>query len=179
MVKTESIYRWLESVVASHDNKPALAFLRDGSPETEMSYSRLLRDVNRFANTLLDRGVRKGDRVILFLPKSLVAVVAHFALQAVGAMAVPLNPGFKKNEMTYLLGDADARLIIVDAGKKELIRDIDPNAELLITETAKPYHEIDFFRSAPETSPMIDVCSGDPGWSFILPEPPAIPKERF
>ena len=162
-MKTESIYCRLEAVAAAHGEKPALTFLRDGSPEDQLSYLQLLRDVNKFAHTLLDRGVKKGDRVILFLSKSLIAVVAHFALQAIGAMAVPLNPGFKKNEMEYLLGDADAALVMADAGKKELILEIDPDTELLEIETGKPYHEMDFFRSGPEAAPSIDVSSGDPG----------------
>jgi acyl-coenzyme A synthetase/AMP-(fatty) acid ligase len=58
-------------------------FLRDGRVET------VQRDVNRLANTLISLGVQKGDRVVLFIPKSLIAVVAHFAIQAIGAMAVP------------------------------------------------------------------------------------------
>ena len=94
-MKAESINRWFETVVAENGPKTAITFLRNGRAETEMTYLQLQRDVNRFANTLLDLGVQKGDRVILFIPKSLIAVVAHFALQAIGAMAVPLNPGFK------------------------------------------------------------------------------------
>ena len=60
-MKTESIYCRLEAVAAAHGEKPALTFLRDGSPEDELSYLQLLRDVNKFAHTLLDRGVKKGD----------------------------------------------------------------------------------------------------------------------
>ena len=162
-MKAESINRWLETVVAGHGPKTAITFLRNGRAETEMTYAQLLRDVNQFANTLLDLGVQKGDRVILFIPKSIIAVVAHFAIQAIGAMAVPLNPGFKKNEMAYLLGDADANLIIVEPEKKALIRDIDPDAQLLEIATAQPYQDIEFFRSAPETVPAIDITPDDPG----------------
>ena len=114
MMKATSINRWLETVAAEQGPQTAITFLRDGRAETEMTYAQLQRDVNRLANTLLDLGVQKGDRVVLFIPKSLIAVVAHFAIQAIGAMAVPLNPGFKKNEMTYLIGDTDASLIIVE-----------------------------------------------------------------
>ena len=95
-MKTESINHWLETVIAEHGPKTAITFLRDGRAETDITYAQLQRDVNRFANTLLGLGVQKGDRVILFIPKSLIAVVAHFAIQAIGAMAVPLNPGFKR-----------------------------------------------------------------------------------
>jgi len=162
-MRTESINHWLEAVVAENGPRTAITFLRNDRAETEMSYAQLQRDVNQFANTLLDLGVQKGDRVILFIPKTLIAVVAHFALLAIGAMAVPLNPGFKRNEMAYLLGDADANLIIVEPEKKALVRDIDPDVQLLEIATAQPYQEIDFFRSAPETVPAIDIKPDDPG----------------
>ncbi|NNL76578.1 MAG: AMP-binding protein, partial [Desulfobacterales bacterium] len=54
--------------------KPAITFLRDGQKETEISYLELERDTNRMANIFLNLGVEKGDRVILFIPKSLVFV---------------------------------------------------------------------------------------------------------
>ena len=59
--------------------KKAISFLRDGAVETEISYRELNRDSNRMANAFLDLGVKKGDRVILYLPKSLAFVVAHLA----------------------------------------------------------------------------------------------------
>jgi len=161
-MKKYTINHWLKGVATDHGTAKAVTYLRDGRAETEMTYAQLQRDVNRLANTLLDLGVQKGDRVVLFLPKSLIAVVAHFAIQAIGAIAVPLNPGFKKNEMTYLLGDADARLIIVEPEKKALVRSIDPDAQLLEISTAQPYQDIDFFRSTPQTTPAGDISPDDP-----------------
>ena len=161
-MSSESVNRWLETVVAEHGNRTAITFLRNSQTETEITFAQLQRDVNRFANTLLDRGIQKGDRVILFIPKSLIGVVAHFAIMAIGAMAVPLNPGFKKNEMAYLLGDADAALTIVDTQTKTLVRDLDPDAKLLELAAAQPFQEIDFFRSAPETLPAVDIARDDP-----------------
>jgi malonyl-CoA/methylmalonyl-CoA synthetase len=162
-MKADSINRWMETVAAEHGPNTAITFLRNGRVETEISYADLLHDVNQFGNTLLDLGVQKGDRVILFLPKSIIAVVAHFALQAIGAMAVPLNTGFKKNEMVYLLGDAEAKLIILEPEKTALVHDIAPEAQLLEIDTATPYQEIDFFRSAPDAAPAIDIAPEDPG----------------
>jgi malonyl-CoA/methylmalonyl-CoA synthetase len=92
--------------------KTAISFLRGGMVETELSYGELDQDSNRMANTFLDRGVRKGDRVVLYLPKSLGFVVAHLALQKIGAIGVPLNPGFKQSEMAYLLEDTRATLVL-------------------------------------------------------------------
>lgn len=87
-----------ESFLAREDS-PAITFLRDGRSETGISYLELERDACRMANTFLELGVKKGNRVILFIPKSLIFVVAHLALQKLGAITVPLNPGFKQSEI--------------------------------------------------------------------------------
>ena len=86
-----------------HGDRKAITFLREGSVESVISYKELHLDSNRMANTFLDLGVAKGDRVILFFPKSVIFVVAHLALQKIGAIAVPLNPGFKPLEMKYFI----------------------------------------------------------------------------
>lgn len=159
----DSINTRLEAVAAEYGPRTALTFLRDGRVETQMTFDQLLFDVNRFAATLHQRGVGKGDRVILFIPKSMIAVIAHFAILKIGAMAVPLNPGFKQNEMEYLLGDARAKLIILEPDKKALVTRIDPAAQLMEIETSRSYQEIDDFLSPVEAMPTVEIAEDDPG----------------
>lgn len=162
-MKTESITSRLASVVAQFGTKTALTFIRNGKAETQITFKKLLCDINRFAESLSRIGVQKGDRVVIFIPKSIIAVVAHFAILKIGAMAVPLNPGFKKNEMAYLLGDARAKLIIAEPDKKALVRQIDSQAQIMEMQTAIPYQNIDFFRSSVESAPAIEIAEDDPG----------------
>jgi malonyl-CoA/methylmalonyl-CoA synthetase len=151
-----------ESFLARED-KAAITFLRDGAEETEISYLDLERDTNRMANVFQNLGVEKEDRVIIFIPKSLIFVVAHLALQKVGAITVPLNPGFKKSELEYLFQDAAAKLILSEPGKEMLIKEIDPNLINLIVDTQKPYHDIDILNSASEDFNPVEIRSDDPG----------------
>jgi malonyl-CoA/methylmalonyl-CoA synthetase len=143
--------------------KPAITFLRDGQVETEISYPELERDANRMAITFLELGVEKGNRVILFIPKSLIFVVAHLALQKLGAIAVPLNPGFKQSEMQYLLGDAQAKIILVDPEKESFIRATAPGLTTLVVDSRKPYQDIDIFSPAPEDFSPVEIGPDDPG----------------
>ena len=161
-METESFNHWLEEKAATQGANTAITFLREGRAETELSYSRLQADIHQCAHALMDLGVQKGDRVILFLPKSVIAAVGHFALLSIGAMAVPLNPGFKQHEMAYLLGDAEARLVITDPAHRDLIRAVDPDTDLLVVEAAGLYQAIDFFRSKPESPPAVEVAAEDP-----------------
>ena len=143
--------------------KKAISFFRNGAVETEMTYLELDRDSNRMVNTLRKLDINKGDRVILFLQKSLIFVIAHLALQKIGAVAVPLNPGFKKSEMEYLVHDAEAKLVLTGPEQKPIINEIDPRLTTLLIHTDKPYQELDFFRSASEDIASEEIGREDPG----------------
>ncbi|MBW2468882.1 MAG: AMP-binding protein [Deltaproteobacteria bacterium] len=145
------------------EKRKAITFLRDGEIETEISYLQLHRDSNRMACRFQELGVEKSDRVILCIQKSPVFVIAHLALQKIGAICVPLNPGFKKFEMDYLLQDADACLILAEPEKEQHVREIDPKLTALIVDTQKPYQEIDFFLTAPEKYSRVAIGPDDPG----------------
>jgi malonyl-CoA/methylmalonyl-CoA synthetase len=147
----------------NQEKKKAITFLRAGEIETEISYLQLHRDSNRMARTFQDLGVEKTDRVILCIQKSLTFVTAHLALQKIGAISVPLNPGFKKSELDYLLHDADPKLILCEPDKADLITEIDSGLTPLIVDTQRPYQDIDFFRSAPEEYARVEIEPDDPG----------------
>jgi malonyl-CoA/methylmalonyl-CoA synthetase len=144
-------------------NKTAISFVRQGRVETEISYGGLEEDSNRVAHAFLERDVQKGDRVIFFLDKCLLFVIAHLAVQKIGVIGVPLNPGFKKAEMAYLLSDAQARLVLCGPAQAGLIKEIDPHIETFVADPQQSYEEINFFRAASAEPPLIDVDSEDPG----------------
>jgi malonyl-CoA/methylmalonyl-CoA synthetase len=145
-----------------HENKSAITFLRDGRIETEISYLELDQDINRMANVFLMQGIAKGDRVILFIHKSLIFVVAHLALQKIGAIAVPLNIGFKKSELQYLFNDAEAKLILAEPAKEALIRDIDPTLSSLLIDTQKPYNDLALLGSVSDDFTPVEIRPADP-----------------
>jgi malonyl-CoA/methylmalonyl-CoA synthetase len=145
------------------EQKRAITFLRQGTVETEISYGQLHRDSNRMANTFLEMGVSKGDRVILFLPKSLAFVLVMLALQKIGAIGVPVNPGFTKSEMAYLLTDTGATLVLSGTEQGPIIKEVDPHVATMIIDTERPYQDLDFFLPAPERMPLIKIHTDDPG----------------
>jgi len=143
--------------------KKSISFFRQGVIETELSYLELNNDSNRLANTFLDLGLKKGDRVILYLPKSLFFVVAHLALQKIGAIAVPLNPGFKKAEVSYLLQDADAKLVLSGSFQEATIKEIAPQLTTITISTERPYQDLNFFRSSSDTLTRTEIGPETPG----------------
>ncbi len=153
---------FLDSSLIRGDKK-AISFLRGGVLETELSYRELNQDSSRMANALLEMGVGKGDRVILYLPKSLGFIIAHLAFQKIGAVAVPLSPGFKQSEMDYLYEDTEAKLVVAGSEQETIMRSIDSNLNIVVIGTEKPYQDLDFFRSASDTVPPADIEPEDVG----------------
>ena len=143
--------------------KNAIAFQRNGRIETEISYLKLLRDVNRMANVLKEAGVAKEDRVVLFVEKCLLLVIAHLALQKMGAISVPLNPGFKKSELEYLLADSNPKLVLCGIAQQEIVRKINPQLNVMAVDARIPYQELDFLEAAPDVALDEEIHPDDPG----------------
>ena len=159
----ESLSEWFKVSAVKGGEKEAVVFIRGGKIETRISYQELDRDSDRIANIFKELNVAKGDRVILFLQKSLIWVIAYLAIHKIGAIAVPLNAGFKKPEMEYLLKDAEAKLILSGPDQTIMIRDIDPSQNNLSINTEKRYQDLRFFRSASEEIPSVNIEPIDPG----------------
>ena len=70
------------------------------------SYAQLDEAVNRMANALTERGIRKGDRIALLSRNSHAFVVVFFAAARLGAILVPINFMLNAAEVAYILGHA-------------------------------------------------------------------------
>ncbi len=148
--------------LTSRGKKTALTFYRRGRPERRLTCEALDRDARGMGGLLLERGVRKGDRVILFCPKSPAFVITHLALQYIGAVTVPLNPGFKRSEMAYFLDDADPALVVCSPDQAEGIRAIDPRRSVLTLDTERSYEALDGSFPALDASLPVEAAPGDP-----------------
>ena len=144
-------------------SKVAIIFLKRGEIISRASFSELNEESNRMANTFLDIGIKKGDRVILYMPKCLEYVVAHLAIQKIGAITVPLNPGFKKKEMEYFLTDSRANLAIVGKSEETLMRELKYKLELITVDTSLPYYNWKkVFSRASTIMPIAKIGPNDP-----------------
>ena len=130
-------------------DQKAITFFRGDTIETELTFRQLVEHANNVAGYLCTLGISKGERVILLLEKSLMFITAHLAVQQLGAISVPLNPGFKKRELRYLLNDAAPKLVITEPEKAALIRTIDPDMRLIEISTQAPYQTHPFLQVKP------------------------------
>ncbi len=81
--------------------------------EQEITYSQLELLSNQFANALAKLGVKKGDRVALFLPNIPQFIIAYFGILKAGAVVTAISPLHREREVEYQLCDSEAQTIIV------------------------------------------------------------------
>ena len=67
-------------------DRPAIRCVSEDTPTVDLSWAELLRRTAGFAQTLIDQGVRAGDRVVGYLPNIAEAVIAFLGTAAVGAV---------------------------------------------------------------------------------------------
>jgi acyl-CoA ligase (AMP-forming) (exosortase A-associated) len=89
------------------------------SGRDRLSYAELAAAVLRVANGLTAIGVRRGDRVAIFLPKTTEAVAAMFGASAAGGVFVPINPVLKAAQVGHILRDSGAKTLITTAVRAE------------------------------------------------------------
>ncbi len=158
-----SVAELLTDCFQKHGKKTALSFLRGNKIETRMSFEDLDLNSNKMANLFLKQGIKKSDNVVLLLDKSLVFIVAYIALQKIGAVSVPLNPGFKKSELTYLLNDAAPSLVTVSPELAPMIKQIDPKLTCLEIDTKIPFQKLTILKSYSNDLEKKGLGPDDPG----------------
>lgn len=111
----------LEIRASEHPAKPFLFSEADGR---EWSYEEFNNAVDRTANILISRGITKKDVVSLLLPNSPEYVLAYFACWKIGALAGPVNSLLKSEEIEWLVGNSESKLLIINSAFEPVIENI-------------------------------------------------------
>src|SRR5687768_10202928 len=94
------------------ENKTAIVFEADDGAVTRISYKELLGRVSQFANALKAQGIKKGDRVIIYMPMTIEGVVAMQACARIGATHSVVFGGFSAKALNERIIDAGAVAVI-------------------------------------------------------------------
>lgn len=94
------------------ENKTAIIFEADGGEVTKVTYKELLAKVSQFANVLKSKGVKKGDRVVIYMPMTVEGVVAMQACARIGATHSVVFGGFSAGALKDRVQDAGAVAVI-------------------------------------------------------------------
>ena len=103
-----SIYRMFADAAARFPDEPATAFFGK-----RLSFKELHGQIERFSGVLVSLGVKQGDRVGLLLPNCPQYLIAWYACQRIGAIAVGNNPLYTQRELEHQLADAGIKVMVV------------------------------------------------------------------
>jgi len=110
-------YNCLDRHLSTQGNKTALIFESDDGKVTKINYQELHARVCQFANGLKSRGIKKGDRVVIYMPMSVEAVVAMQACARIGAIHSVVFGGFSSKSLQERIIDAKAIAVITADGQ--------------------------------------------------------------
>lgn len=99
-------------VKSDRRNVAAFIWLGEDGTEKIVTYDRLLRLVNRFANGLKSLGVKKGDRVVIYMPLTVEGVVSMLACARIGAIHSVVYAGLGHAALRDRIVDAQAKVVI-------------------------------------------------------------------
>ena len=94
------------------ENKTAIIFEADGGEVTKLTYKELLARVSQFANGLKAHGVKKGDRVLVYMPMTIEGLIAMQACARIGATHSVVFGGFSAKAVQERIQDAGAVAVI-------------------------------------------------------------------
>jgi len=101
-------YNCLDRHLKTQPDKVAIIFEADDGKVTKISYQALYHEVCRMANALKAHGVKTGDRVLIYMPMSIQAVVAMQACARIGATHSVVFGGFSAKSVQERIIDAGA-----------------------------------------------------------------------
>ncbi len=110
-------YNCLDKHLATQPEKTAIIFEADDGTVTKINYRELHARVCQFANGLKSRGIKKGDRVIVYMPMSIEAVIAMQACARIGAIHSVVFGGFSSKSLHERITDAQAVAVITADGQ--------------------------------------------------------------
>lgn len=110
-------YNCLDRHLEGHrKNKVALFFEGEHGDTKTLTYNQLHVEVCKFSNVLKNLGIKKGDRVVIYMPMIPEAVVAMLSCARIGAVHSVIFGGFSANALVDRITDAEASLVITADG---------------------------------------------------------------
>lgn len=149
----------------------------------EITWNVFNEKANRFANLLISRGIKKGDKVAILLMNCLEWLPIYFGVLKTGALAVPMNFRYTSDEIEYCLNLAECDVLIFGSefiGRVEEIADNIINNRLLFymgencPSFAEDYHSLT--ANCSSQSPMISLTDEDDAAIYFSSGTTGFPK---
>ena len=149
-------------VKAGRGGRPALIWEGEPGETRRLTYADLLAEVQKFANVLKGLGVKKGDRVAIYLPMVPEVAVAMLACARIGAVHTVVFGGFSAESLRDRINDAEAKVLITADGgyRRGTVVPLKQNADDAVSATPSIAHVVVLKR----TGGSIPMKAGRDAW---------------
>ena len=151
-------------VAAGRGDKVALHFEGEPGDRRTITYAELQREVSKAANALLDLGIAKGDRVVIYLPVIPETVIITLACARIGAVHSLVFGGFSAEALKFRVEDTRAKLLVTTDGqfRRGTAVPVKDNADAAVSGDNAIEHVLVVNRTGPATSPgpKAATCGG-------------------
>jgi long-chain acyl-CoA synthetase len=120
-----SLHAILEKTAKEHPEKAAIAYF-----EREITYAELDSLSNQFAGALNAIGVKKGDRIAVFLPNIPQFVIAYYGVLKAGAVLTAISPLHREREVEHQLNDSEAETVVALDSLYPIVKKVWPKTSL-------------------------------------------------
>jgi len=96
------------------------------------TYSELCLLVNSLSGYLKNAGIKKGDKICLYLPNSAEFVIGFFAVTNIGAICVPISAKYKSGELRHYVSYSGAKLILTTSDLLEVAKDLNSDIQTVV-----------------------------------------------
>ncbi len=117
--KLNVCYNCVDRHLEKNGNKVALISEEEGKEPKKMTYKELHKEICKFANVLRKYNVKKGDRVLIYMPMICELPIAMLACARIGAVHSIVFGGFSADSIYHRLDDSKAKLVVIaDGGQR-------------------------------------------------------------
>ncbi|GIX48156.1 MAG: AMP-binding protein [Candidatus Tectimicrobiota bacterium] len=116
--------------------RPAVRIAHADGRDEMLTFDEIANRASQFAHWLVERGIRKGDRIAFMLEPSLPFYTTLFGAMLAGAISVPLFTLFGPDGLRLRIDDCQPRLLVTNAEKAPMARQAVPDLEVVVADTA-------------------------------------------
>ena len=165
------IFHLLDEAAARHPDQACTVF-----QDQIVRFGEMQSLVNRLAAGLQSFGLRKGERVGLFLPNSPQFVLAYYAVLKAGGVVVAMNPQYKQRELEFQISDSGARILIALSDAYDLVNTVRDHVQLSAVVLTRMDDAFDLPSWAAgdqkESASPVDLAQGDTWLGDVIASQP-------
>lgn len=97
---------------AKEKTKVALTWLSETGDKKEITYDKLMKNANKVGNALLSKGLKKGDKVLVIVPRLIEAYQVYLGALKAGLVVIPSSEMLRTKDLQYRINHGDVKAVI-------------------------------------------------------------------